>query len=220
MNQPESARSATRLIEEVIAAAREIPGMTIKAGARLHPPRLVAALAALDSAPSQSRPMDAEPIIKLLSDIENNAAIGEPDWDNISRRIKEVMLALRLAKGVTVTEASVVSTSGEFPVPCSECEDTKPPRPCGAANCPFPAPSSTRALEAPLAWAVFVEDDPLGYDYFVYPDEEKANKVAAEHKTREVVPLYRLPSAIRPSQDDINEHGVHVAEVLARRKDG
>lgn len=54
--------------------------------------------------------MEAEPIIALLSDIENNAAIGEPDWDNISRRIKEVMLALRLAKGVTVTEAEVTPT--------------------------------------------------------------------------------------------------------------
>lgn len=39
---------SNKLITEVIAAAREIPGMRIKAGARLHPPRLVAALAALD----------------------------------------------------------------------------------------------------------------------------------------------------------------------------
>lgn len=44
-----------RLIEEVIAAAREIPGIKIKAGVVLYPSRLVDALAALDATRSPQR---------------------------------------------------------------------------------------------------------------------------------------------------------------------
>lgn len=39
----------------------------------------------------------AQTIIDLFHDIEKNAAVGEPEWDGISRRIKEVMLSLRLS---------------------------------------------------------------------------------------------------------------------------
>ena len=40
----------SELIQELVAAAREIPGIAIKAGTKLYPPRLVAALNALDAA--------------------------------------------------------------------------------------------------------------------------------------------------------------------------
>lgn len=54
------------------------------------------------------------------------------------------------------------------------------------------------ANEAPLAWAVFVHDDPLGFDYFVFPDEEKALAAARQNPNSIPVPLYRAPALARP----------------------
>lgn len=56
------------------------------------------------------------------------------------------------------------------------------------------------ANEAPLAWAVFVNDDPLGFDYFVYPDEQKAAAAADKNPASgQPVPLYRASAfAVSP----------------------
>lgn len=43
----------------------------------------------------------------LLIDIESNAAIGEPDWDGISRRIRETMLALSLPSATGPSYADI-----------------------------------------------------------------------------------------------------------------